>query len=50
MSLIESILVAVFTMAVVFVVLGMLWAIIRVFSSVIQAVERKGEKTSENNL
>ncbi len=44
----ESILVAVFCMAVVFAVLIMLWAIIRVFSYLIHSLE-KGNKTKAVN-
>lgn len=41
MPLIESILVALFMMAVVFAVLGVLWAIIRIFSLMINAIENR---------
>ncbi len=44
----ESILVAVFCMAVVFAVLILLWAIIRVFSYLIRGLE-KGRKTEAAN-
>lgn len=46
MSLSESILVAFFCMVVVFAVLGILWFILRVFSSIISAFEKKNEKNS----
>lgn len=39
MSVSESILTALFVMAVVFAVLGILWGIIRLFSSIIRKVE-----------
>ena len=45
MTLSESILIAIFCMAVVFTVLGMLWAIIRLFSIIILAIEHRKEKT-----
>jgi Na+-transporting methylmalonyl-CoA/oxaloacetate decarboxylase gamma subunit len=48
MSLSESILIALFCMAVVFAVLGVLWAIIRVFSTIIMSIEKKrGANSSE---
>ena len=40
MQLAQSILVAVFCMAVVFSVLGVLWAIIRIFSMIITMIEK----------
>ncbi|WP_442871705.1 OadG family protein [Anaerocolumna sp. MB42-C2] len=46
MSLSESILIALFCMAVVFSVLCMLWAIIRVFSLIIINIEKRNEKSS----
>jgi Na+-transporting methylmalonyl-CoA/oxaloacetate decarboxylase gamma subunit len=46
MSLPESILTALFCIAVVFAVLGILWAIIRLFSSLIQVIEKKNDKSS----
>jgi len=49
MPISESILVAFFCMAVVFAVLSALWAIIRVFSSIICSVERKFEKTTSDS-
>lgn len=49
MQISESILVAIFCMAVVFAVLTALWAIIRIFSSVICTVERKYGKKSINS-
>jgi Na+-transporting methylmalonyl-CoA/oxaloacetate decarboxylase gamma subunit len=50
MPLSESLLVALFTMAVVFTVLILLWVIIRLFSSMIRVIERdKGKKSSEVN-
>ena len=44
MAFSESILIAVFCMAVVFAVLGMLWAIIRIFSLAIISIEKRNEK------
>ncbi len=44
MSFTESILIALFCMAVVFAVLGALWAIIRLFSAVIMAIEKRKDK------
>ena len=41
MSISESILTALFVMAVVFAVLGILWGIIRLFSSIIRSIEKK---------
>jgi Na+-transporting methylmalonyl-CoA/oxaloacetate decarboxylase gamma subunit len=46
MSLSESILIALFCISVVFAVLGLLWAIIRVFSSFIKAIEKRNEKST----
>ncbi|GEM_PF-2424933 len=47
MTLTESFLIAVFCMAVVFSVLGMLWIFIRLFSASIMALERlKNKKAS----
>jgi len=46
MSLSVSILTALFCMVVVFVVLGILWAIIRLFSSFIRVIEKKSEEKS----
>lgn len=46
MSLIESILIALFCMAVVFAVLGVLWTLIRLFSWLIRVLEKNGEKGS----
>lgn len=40
MSIVSGILTALFIMAVVFLVLVMLWAIIRIVGSIIKAVER----------
>ncbi len=40
----KSILVAIFCMAVVFVVLGVLWAIVRIFSLLIKSIEQKQDK------
>jgi Na+-transporting methylmalonyl-CoA/oxaloacetate decarboxylase gamma subunit len=37
----KSILVAIFCMAVVFVVLGVLWAIVRIFSLLINSIEQR---------
>jgi Na+-transporting methylmalonyl-CoA/oxaloacetate decarboxylase gamma subunit len=45
MTFIESILIALFCIAVVFSVLGILWGIIRVFSTIINIIEQKQEKT-----
>jgi len=48
MSISENILIALFCMAVVFAVLGILWAIIRCFSAIIMAIEKKaGHGSSE---
>ncbi len=41
MQVTQSILVAIFCMAVVFAVLGVLWAIIRIFSMIIMIIEKK---------
>ncbi len=41
MQVAQSILVAIFCMAVVFAVLGVLWAIIRIFSMLITIIEKK---------
>jgi Na+-transporting methylmalonyl-CoA/oxaloacetate decarboxylase gamma subunit len=41
MQVTQSILVAIFCMAVVFAVLGVLWAIIRIFSMIITMIETK---------
>ena len=41
MSIPESILIALFVMAVVFTVLGALWSIIRVFTVIIQRIEHR---------
>ncbi|QHQ60526.1 hypothetical protein Ana3638_06880 [Anaerocolumna sedimenticola] len=46
MALYESILIALFCMSVVFAVLGMLWAIIRIFSLIIVSIEKRNEKSS----
>jgi Oxaloacetate decarboxylase, gamma chain. len=46
MSVSESILVALFCMLVVFIVLGVLWALIRLFSLVIQAIEKKNDNSA----
>ncbi len=46
MSLYDSILTALFCMAVVFAVLAILWAIIRLFSSIIRVIEKRNEKSS----
>ncbi|MDF2942570.1 MAG: hypothetical protein K0S01_1428 [Herbinix sp.] len=46
MSISESILTALFCMIVVFAVLGVLWAIIRLFSSIILIIEKTKEKRS----
>jgi Na+-transporting methylmalonyl-CoA/oxaloacetate decarboxylase gamma subunit len=45
MSLSESILIAVFCMAVVFAVLGILWVLIRLFSAVIMGIEKKNDQS-----
>ena len=44
MAISQSILVALFCMAVVFSVLAMLWAIIRIFSLIINAIENNHGK------
>jgi len=50
MPLSESISVALFCMVVVFAVLGMLWAIIRIFSYAIRLIEYRNVKgSSETN-
>lgn len=49
MSFSDSVLVALFTMSVVFAVLAMLWAIIRVFSLIIQTLESRKAKISSGN-
>jgi Na+-transporting methylmalonyl-CoA/oxaloacetate decarboxylase gamma subunit len=41
MQVAQSVLVAIFCMAVVFAVLGVLWAIIRIFSMIITMIEKK---------
>lgn len=46
MSMSENILIAIFCMAVVFAVLGILWAIIRCFSAIIMAIEKKVNQDS----
>lgn len=48
MLLSESILTALFCMAVVFAVLGILWAMIRIFSSFIGMIENKHGKDTTN--
>ncbi len=45
MTLSESLLIALFCMAVVFSVLGILWAVIRLFSATIMTIEKKKEKS-----
>lgn len=47
MSISESILIALFVMAVVFAVLGILWAIIRLFSLIIRKVEMKSSGSNQ---
>ncbi len=47
MAISQSILVALFCMAVVFAVLGMLWAIIRIFSLIINLIENNQQKESK---
>lgn len=47
MDISKSILIALFVMAVVFIVLGVLWAIIRLLSFIIIILEKR---TSANNL
>lgn len=46
MSIFQSIIIALFCMAVVFSVLIFLWAIIRLFSVLIKVIEKRNEKTS----
>lgn len=46
MSFSESVLIALFCMAVVFVVLGILWGLIRIFSFIIGIIEKRNEKSS----
>jgi hypothetical protein len=48
-TLAESILIAIFCMAVVFAVLGILWALIRIFSWIIQKLEVRGKSRSVNS-
>ncbi len=48
MSITQSILVAIFCMAVVFTVLGLLWAIIRIFSLFIIMIEKRRGKEGNN--
>jgi Na+-transporting methylmalonyl-CoA/oxaloacetate decarboxylase gamma subunit len=48
MSFSQSILVALFCIAVVFVVLGVLWAIIRIFSLIINFIENNHEQKAKN--
>ncbi len=49
MSFIESVLVALFCMAVVFVVLGMLWAILRLFSSAVRLLESRNHSADTDS-
>lgn len=50
MPLSDSILVAIFCVVVVFAVLGILWAIIRIFSSIIRVIENRNvDNSSEIN-
>ncbi|HHV12205.1 MAG TPA: OadG family protein [Clostridiales bacterium] len=46
MSFFDSVLVAIFCMSVVFIVLGLLWAMIRLFSIAIAAIEKRTNKAS----
>lgn len=48
MTLSESVLVALFCMSVVFAVLIILWALIRLFSSAIQLIEKKNLSSTKN--
>lgn len=48
MAILESILIALFTLVVVFSVIALLWAVIRIFSSMIQKVEKRKEESSTN--
>jgi Na+-transporting methylmalonyl-CoA/oxaloacetate decarboxylase gamma subunit len=48
MAISQSILVALFCMAVVFAVLGMLWAIIRIFSLIINLIENNHGRETKN--
>lgn len=48
MQVTQSILVAIFCMAVVFAVLGVLWFIIRIFSMIITMIEQKTGKAARN--
>ncbi|MDF2844890.1 MAG: hypothetical protein K0R00_3316 [Herbinix sp.] len=41
MSIPESIMIALFVMAVVFAVLGILWSIIKVFTTIVQRIEHR---------
>ena len=47
MAISQSILVALFCMAVVFSVLGMLWAIIRIFSVIINMIDNNHGKETK---
>lgn len=47
MSLLDSVLTALFCMAVVFAVLGILWILIRLFSFIISVFEKKVEITNK---
>lgn len=49
MSFMDSILVALFCMLVVFIVLGLLWVVIRLFSIAIIAFEKRIIRTTESN-
>lgn len=49
MSFFESVLVALFCMAVVFCVLGSLWAIVRLFSLVVQLLEKRKHSADINS-
>lgn len=49
MQISESILIGLFCMAVVFSVLSILWALIRLFSFIIGKLEQKASKANEAN-
>lgn len=48
MSLSESFLTAIFCIAVVFAVLGILWVLIRLFSAFIMSIEKKNTQSSSD--
>lgn len=48
MSVLESVLTALFCMLTVFAVLGILWGLIRLFSIIVQSIENKQEDGTGN--